>query len=373
MRTAFVTNLCTHYRRPLFEELSRRMDVDFFFTSQGNEWYTLREYSSGSGTFSVRPGARRCDLVRGLLGGGYDAIVANLAGRFAPIAAYSCARKLDARFVLWVGIWAHPGGLVHKLSRPLARRLYRRADGVVCYGPHVAQFVERESGRTEGVLCSRQAVDDALFRRPEPRIELVALKAELSLGTASVITYVGRFEPDKGLDVLLRASAAARHDHRLLLVGKGPLEDDLRVLARELGIEQRIRFAGYVDQEDLPAYLQASDVVVLPSVTTPRFREPWGLVLNEAMAAMTAVVATDAVGAVAGGLVVDGETGLVVPERDHEALALALDRLIGDGRYRRSLAWAGSEHVKAWSFEAAADAFEAAITGGEAPSRAVAA
>ncbi len=68
-------------------------------------------------------------------------------------------------------------------------------------------------------------------------------------------------------------------------------------------------------------------MLVLPSVTTPRFREPWGLVLNEAMAAGTAVVATTAVGAAAGGLVLDGETGLVVPERDHAALAAALDRL----------------------------------------------
>ncbi len=372
MRVAFLANLCTHYSRPLFEELSRRLDVDFFFTSRGNEWYTLAEYSSGSGAFSIKRSARRRDLVRGLLGGGYDVVVANLAGRFAPLAAHACARKLDARFVLWVGIWAHPGGLAHKVSRPLARRLYRTADGVVCYGPHVARFVERESGRTEGVLCSRQAVDDAHFRRPVLCARVASLRAELGLATGHVVTFVGRFEPDKGLDVLLRASAAMEHEHRLLFVGKGSFEGELRGLAAELGIEQHVHFAGYVDQDDLPEYLQASDVLVLPSVTTPRFLEPWGLVLNEAMAAGTAVVATDAVGAAAGGLVVDGETGLVVAERDHEALARALDRLIGDDDYRRSLAWSGSEHVKAWNFGAAADVFEAAITGAEAPEPAVA-
>src|SRR6185295_4127553 len=47
MRAAFVTNLCTHYRRPLFEELSGRLDVDFYLTSKGNEWYTLAEYRGG--------------------------------------------------------------------------------------------------------------------------------------------------------------------------------------------------------------------------------------------------------------------------------------------------------------------------------------
>ena len=89
--------------------------------------------------------------------------------------------------------------------------------------------------------------------------------------------------------------------------------------------------------------------------------------------AFAAVVATEAVGAAAGGLVVDGETGLVVPEGNPAALARALDRLVGDEAYRRAISSSGSEHVQAWNFEAAADVFEAAITGAEAPPWAVAA
>jgi len=363
MRAAFVTNLCTHYRRPLFEELSRRLDVDFFLTSKGNEWYTLREYCGGDGAFSVRRAPRARDLVRGLRSGGYDAVLANLAGRVAPLASYLVARILRRRFVLWVGIWAHPGGLLHRLSRPLARFLYRRADSVVCYGPHVAEFVRRESGRVDGVVCTRQAVEDARFRSPVSRGRLAALRAGLGVGSAPLVTFVGRFEEDKGLDVLLRASALCSRDHRLLLIGKGSLEQELRALAGT-----HVRFPGYVSQDDLPAYLQASHVVVLPSVTTPRFLEPWGLILNEGMAAGAAVVATTAVGAAAGGLVVDGETGLVVPERDPVALAGALDRLLGDDVYRLALAWAGNQHVLAWNFSAAADVFEEALTG-VAPAR----
>ncbi len=363
MRAAFVTNLCTHYRRPLFEELARRLDVDFFLTSKGNEWYTLREYRGGDGAFSVRPAPRARDLVGGLARGRYDTVLANLAGRVAPLAAYLVARALRKRFVLWVGIWAHPGGFLHRLSRPIARFLYRRADTVVCYGPHVAEFVRRESGRVDGVVCTRQAVEDARFRRPVSRGRIAAVRTELGVGTAPLVTFVGRFEEDKGLDVLLHASARCSHDHRVLLIGKGSLEGSLRALADELGVARRVRFPGYVGQDDLPAYLQASAVVVLPSVTTPRFLEPWGLILNEGMAAGTAVVATTAVGAAAGGLVVDGETGLVVPERDPAALAGALDRLLGDDVYRLALAWAGSEHVRAWSFAAAADVFEHALTG----------
>ena len=139
--------------------------------------------------------------------------------------------------------------------------------------------------------------------------------------------------------------------------------------AEVTGIPHAVR----VGQDDLPAYLQASDILVLPSVATPRFLEPWGLVLNEAMAAGAAVVATTAVGAAAGGLVVDGETGLVVPERDPAALAIALDKLLSDDVYRLALAWVGTQHVRAWSFEAAADVFETALTGKASVGEAVAA
>jgi glycosyltransferase involved in cell wall biosynthesis len=80
----------------------------------------------------------------------------------------------------------------------------------------------------------------------------------------------------------------------------------------------------------------ASDVLVLPSIATRTFREPWGLVVNEAMNRGLAVIATDAVGAAAGGLVRDGHNGLIVPAGDSAALAGSLMHLAeNDGRQRR--------------------------------------
>jgi glycosyltransferase involved in cell wall biosynthesis len=363
MRVAFITNLCTHYRRPLFEALAERFDVDFFLTSRGNEWYTLAEYQSETGRFAVErtPCARQ--LFARLVRGDYEVVLANLAGRLAPIASYAAARLRRRRFVLWVGIWAHPGGIVHRLSRPLARHLYRHADAIVCYGPHVADFIRRESGRTDDVICTRQAVDETSFRATVPRDQIVNLRTKLKLGQDALVSFVGRFEEEKGLDVLLHASARMVRPHRLLLAGKGSLEPELRALANKLGIADRVHFAGFVRQEELPVIMQASEVLVLPSISTKRVREAWGLVLNEAMAAGTAVVASTAVGAAAGRLVRDGETGLVVAEGDAAVLADALDRLLGDDAYRLSLARAGSEHVRAWNFEAAVDAFEEAFEG----------
>ncbi len=89
-----------------------------------------------------------------------------------------------------------------------------------------------------------------------------------------------------------------------------------------------------VGPRELRDLYAASDVLVLPSIPTRAFREPWGLVVNEAMNRGLPVIATDAVGAAAGGLVRDGHNGLVVGAGDRAALADALGRLAGDIRLR---------------------------------------
>jgi glycosyltransferase involved in cell wall biosynthesis len=225
----------------------------------------------------------------------------------------------------------------------------------------VAEFVTRESGRTENVFVAPQAVENERFRAPASPVAIEALRRRLDLNGEVTVAFVGRLEPDKGVDLLLRASALAEEAHSLVIAGAGPEETRLRQLAVELGIERRVRFAGSVSQTELPTLLQGSDLLVLPSVSTKRFREPWGLVVNEAMNCGLPVVASDAVGASAGGLVVHSSTGLVVPERRVDALAAALDELVADSSKRRQLGDAARVHVAAWSYDAAADAFEAAI------------
>jgi len=100
---------------------------------------------------------------------------------------------------------------------------------------------------------------------------------------------------------------------------------------------------------------------VLPSIPTPRFREPWGLVCNEAMHQGRPVVASTAVGAVAGGLVRDGETGLVVPAGDPVSLRLAIDRLLSDVALRARLGAGARAAVAAYNYDAAVAGFDRAL------------
>jgi glycosyltransferase involved in cell wall biosynthesis len=108
-------------------------------------------------------------------------------------------------------------------------------------------------------------------------------------------------------------------------------------------------------------FYAAADVLVVPSIPLRTFREPWGLVINEAMNQGLPVIASDAVGAVAGGLVRDGQNGLVVPAGDSAALASALRRLSSDARLRAALGRAGARDVIAYSHDAWARGFGAAL------------
>jgi glycosyltransferase involved in cell wall biosynthesis len=361
MKVALVTNVCTHYRRPLYESVAKRFEADFYFTSRGREWYRGSSASAETGALHAVSEGRPLPLARALTRGSYDCIVANLVGRTTLLAAVAAARLARRPLVLWVGMWHHPTTAFHRLSRPLARRLYRSAEALIVYGPHVTRFVTAESGRTEGIFEAPQSVDNEFFRRRVGQAELGKLRKVFGVGGAPMSCFVGRLEREKGLEALLHALALTVSEQKLLLVGSGSLEPDLRALAASLGIADRVLFAGHVPQQSLPVYLQAADFLVLPSVTTSRFKEPWGLVVNEAMNSGLPVIATDAVGAAAGGLVVDKETGRLVSEGDRVALASAMDELAMDETERLRLGTRGAERVLRWSFDAAADVLERAI------------
>jgi glycosyltransferase involved in cell wall biosynthesis len=159
-----------------------------------------------------------------------------------------------------------------------------------------------------------------------------SVRAALTGGDDAPLALVtARLDEQKGHDVLLRA-AARLPGVRFACAGDGPLRDRLLAQARELGVAGRVAFLGYRD--DLPSLLAACDLVVLPS----RY-EGLPISLIEAMAAARPVVATDIGGTRE--LVRDGETGVLVPPDDPEALADAIADLASRPDERRRLGEAG--------------------------------
>ena len=278
------------------------------------------------------------------LAGRYRAVVCGLGGRLALPGAYLAARRARIPFVLWTSIWAHPRTLAHGLSWIPTRHLYRAADAVVTYGPHVTRYVERYRSRG-AVFEAPQAVDPAQFARPVPDEEIAAARTRAGARPDQVLVlFVGRLVREKGVETLAHAWRQAELGEEAVLAtaGEGPLTPPGTRL-------------GLVERAELPALYAAADALVLPSIRTRTFTEPWGLVTNEAMHQGTPVIATDAVGAAAGGLVRDGRNGLVARASDRHALAARIRSIVRNPELRARLGAAAREDVRAYTPEAWAD------------------
>ena len=168
------------------------------------------------------------------------------------------------------------------------------------------------------------------------------LRRELTGGSGRrILLTAARLAPQKGLDVLLRAAVHVP-DGQFVLAGEGPERPRLEAEAEKLGILDRVLFLGLRD--DVPELLAASDVFVLPSLY-----EGSSLAVLEAMAAGKPVVSS-AIGGT-DELIVDGESGLLVPPGDAAALALALNKVLSQGELRAELGAKARERARS-SFSA---------------------
>ncbi len=214
----------------------------------------------------------------------------------------------------------------------IERQILEQGDCVVATSPQERDYLRSRispQGTIEMIPCG---TDLRTFR------SMPKAKARSQLGlcpTDQVVLYVGRFDPRKGIETLVRAVAKLKvrgkaASLRLLIVaGSDPNQPDgqersrIEALVRSLGLEIQTDFVGQVGHDRLPLYYTAADVCVIPS-----HYEPFGLVAIEAMACGTPVVASDV-----GGLkftVLSGETGWLVPPQNVEAFAVAIDRVLSD-------------------------------------------
>ena len=181
-------------------------------------------------------------------------------------------------------------------------------------------------------------IDAARFGQ-SPRASAACLRKQWGIAAEELaIGFVGRLVPQKDIGTLIRGFAlfaATFAEAKLVIVGSGPLNEELRRSAEELGISGRIVWAGFRD--DIVTVMSAFDIFALTSIY-----EGFGLVLLEAMSSRLPVVATRA-GAVAE-VVADGETGILVGPRRPEEVAAAFHKL-RDGRLRTRFGEAGRARV----------------------------
>jgi glycosyltransferase involved in cell wall biosynthesis len=205
----------------------------------------------------------------------------------------------------------------------------------------VSRMIERKlvtEGRTTAPV--RRIYNGVDLSRYDQTVPCCTLPEDYGLEPGSkIVGVVARLEPEKGHPTLLEAWPAVLRSvpgAYLLLVGEGSRREALEAQARELRIAHRVVFTGRRD--DVPAVTAALDVAVLPS-----YREAQGLSILEAMALSRPVVASN-VGGIPE-MIVDGETGLLVPPRDPDALAAAITRLLTDHPFADTIGRAGHDLV----------------------------
>ncbi|MDZ4765693.1 MAG: glycosyltransferase family 4 protein [Chloroflexota bacterium] len=246
------------------------------------------------------------------------------------------ARKHGARALFFS--WQN---LQRRYPPPFAwgeRYVLARADAAIA-GTQSAADVWRAKGFARPLAVIPQfGTDPDLFQPPAAQRE-----------RPFTIGYIGRLVPEKGVSVLLDAFAllisAGKYldaDARLLIVGGGTNRAELQTHAESLGIAARVEWREQVPSTAMPGIYHEIDVLVLPSLTRPNWKEQFGRVLVEAMMSGVAVVGSDS-GAIPD---VIGDAGLVVPEGNVEALAVALSATRAD-RKRADMARRGRERALA--------------------------
>jgi glycosyltransferase involved in cell wall biosynthesis len=222
---------------------------------------------------------------------------------------------------------------------------YRLTNGLVDHMTIISEAAAERFIR-EGIVPKEvlrvvpNGVDPEVYRQASPSTR-ADVRRSLGLGGEFAWLAVGRFETAKDYPNMLRAFAAtcARHPGTvLLLAGRGALQDETEALARELGVGAAVRFLGV--RNDVPALLAAADGYVMSSAW-----EGMPMVLLEAAAGGLPIVTTRVGGT--GEVVLDRETGFLVPPKDPETLASAMVKLMDLGEAeRRRMGERGREHIR---------------------------
>ncbi|NET50727.1 MAG: glycosyltransferase family 4 protein, partial [Merismopedia sp. SIO2A8] len=227
----------------------------------------------------------------------------------------------------------------------------RHSHGIVVGNQDGADVLRDHGYKGPMRVMPQLGVDEQLFA---PKLQ-PDLKASLGIAPDEfVVGFVGRFVPEKGLITVAKALAQLAQDDTVpswkwLLLGRGPLKDELMQTIADLGFGDRVIWVESVPHDDVPRYINAMDTLLLPSETTYEFKtltasgwkEQFGHVLIEAMACHVPVIGSDS-GEIPH---VIGEAGLVFPEGNADRLADCLRKMMTEGDRHHALGQAGYQRA----------------------------
>ena len=365
-RLTLITEIIAPYRVPVFNALAAREDIELHVIFLSHTDTSLREWNVPLDeirfSYEVLPSFRRrigkYNLLvnRGLkkalersrpdvvLCGGYSYVAAWQAGLWA--------RKRRIPFLLWIESTAFDQRKRRALVEGLKRKFFSLCSGFVVPGQSSAAYLREFDVPDTKIFHAPNAVDNVHFSEGAKvaRGDAAHVRTRLELPDRYFL-YVGRLVEAKGVFELLDAYAKLEESLRsiigLVFVGDGRARLQLESRAATI-VPGKIRFAGFVQKEQLPAYYALCDALMFPTHS-----DTWGLVVNEAMASGTAIVTTDVAGCVAD-LVENGRNGFVVASESVTPLADVMQKLASRDELRRQMGLRSIDRIKGYSPDACA-------------------
>jgi glycosyltransferase involved in cell wall biosynthesis len=372
-RLVITTEIISPYRIPVFNVLAQHPDVDLhvIFLAETDpsmrRWKVYKDEIRFS--YEVLPHWRRRIAGYNLLlnrGMGSaleralpDVIVCGGYGYLASWQLLDWARRRQRPVFLWSESNQQDQRRGTLPVEMLKCRFIRACSGFVVPGKSAAAYASSFGVPRERIFVAPNAVDNALFSEEAAAARSRAAEIRRQFGLSErYFLCVGRLVSSKGVFDLLEAYSLLAPELRakveLLFVGDGVEQSALEM--RAAGIHPgAVRFAGFAHREQLAIYYALADVLVFPTHT-----DPWGLVVNEAMASGIPIVATDAGGCVAD-LVQDGWNGYVVHKKMPEKLAEALAKVAGAPDLNRVMGARSVHRIEQNSLQACAAGFVAAV------------
>lgn len=335
MKILFITNRCPLYRLPVFEALSKSHQTFFIFTEK--PFKGLDSF----GNLCYRICTNRLALIRMILRTDFDVLISNFP-LWSSLPTFLIMKLRRKKVVFWVEEWFEPLKKVRKLSLPFLKYMSRHCNAVVVSGKAAKNHVMNYGASPQKIFLSPNSsyIEPPFSIKPPKQTDKF------------IILYLGRLVKYKGANYLIRAFSLlekTQKNVKLIVAGRGDLEDCLESLSKELGVKN-IEFVEVANDREKSYYYNLCDLFVLPSIWQPTFCEAWGLVLNEAMQFGKAVITTDAVGA-APDLVKNGVNGFIVKNSDSNSLYRAMKRIAENPELAKRMGEKSKSILKDFTYE----------------------
>lgn len=372
IKVAIIHNIISPYRTPLFEGLSKLVDIElkvFYCSSidKNRNWSINNkldfDYEVLSG-FKVDLGEFtyhiNCSIIKKIIRGKFDLIIINGYLDFTSQAAFVFSKLIGTPVIVWSEGIQRIGSIRARLSGRIGSIFVKSADAMIVPGRRSHEYYIHLGMKPSNLFIAHDAVDNSLFidRNQLKNYEIELFRSGLNLPKKTLILYVGRLVENKGPEILLDAYSrlkSEQEDCALIFVGDGQNRSKLEDICIEQGIPD-VFFAGWIDGKPKSIYYAVSDIFVFPTK-----RDVWGLVVNEAMASGLPIIASEAAGCV-DDLVINGVNGYIIKSDNADLLYCTLVNMLSDKK-RMSDMGKASRNIITESFQIAnsVDGFHNAI------------